>query len=206
MLRSKSRDVTCANNVTVVNLFYNATSLGCRDMPQINIAGGQHGDNTEDAGTADEARFCGYAPKSKQLTFLKQAFWIVQHNIFKKNSHCNSYFKLLRADGTSRSFDEVWQDQTIWVSYDPRVGLGWDGLTNRVDGSEITIGEEAFRKGNVWYLTGVLVHELAHTNGAGGPPSKAASTALKFCGLAALYDGAVGIAPSLTQRNDTRVV
>jgi hypothetical protein len=160
-------------------------------MAKINLDGGPHGSLTTNAGTADETRFWPYKP-GRALDCIKKAVWIVEHNIFKKNVPCNRYFKTLRADGTARSFDDVWSDPDIWISYEPRVGLGWDGATNAVDGKEITIGEEAFAKGNVWYVVGVLVHELAHTNGAGGPPSKAASTALKFCGLAALYDGAVG--------------
>jgi hypothetical protein len=173
-------------------------------MPQINLDGGPHGSNTLSPGTPDEARFLPYSP-GRALTCLQRAFRIIQHNIFNKNNECNKYFKLLRADGTSRSFDDVWSDPDIWISYEPRVSLGWDGLTNFVDGKEITIGEAAFAKGNVWYVTGVLVHELAHTNGAGGPPSKAASTALKFCGLAALYDGAVGVRDRAARDTDERL-
>jgi hypothetical protein len=175
-------------------------------MPQINLAGGPHGDITLSQGTPDEARFWGYPKKSRPLHLLQRAIFIIDHNIFKKNTHCNSYFKLLRADGSSRSFDDVWRDADIWISYEPRTALGWDGLTNAVDGKEITIGEDAFRTGNVWYVTGVLVHELAHTNGAGLKPSKAAAEALRYCGLAALYDGAVGVTPPLAQRTDDRVV
>ena len=48
------------------------------------------------------------------------------------------------------------------------------------------------------------LHELAHTNGAGVALSKAASAALKFCGLAALYDGAVGAAPRARRDTDER--
>jgi hypothetical protein len=175
-------------------------------MPKINIDGGPHGTITLSAGTADEMRFWTYAKKSSQLRQLERAVWIVQHNIYKKKNSCNKYFKTLKADGTSRSFDEVWEDPDIWINYEPRISLGWDGATNSVGGKEITIGEEAYRKGNVWYVTGVLVHELAHTNGAGVAPSKAASTALKFCGLAALYDGAVGVAPRAEKGTDERVV
>jgi hypothetical protein len=174
-------------------------------MPQVNLAGGPHGSFTTDAGTADETRFEPY-PEGRPLSILKQAIWIIEHNIFKKKSHCNSYFKLLRADGTSRSFDEVWSDPDIWINFDPRITNGWDGATNAVDGKEITLSQSAFQSGNRWYVTGVLVHELAHTNGAGGSPSKAASTALKFCGLAALYDGAVGVAPRARKDTDERYV
>lgn len=174
-------------------------------MPQINLDGGPHGDTTLSSGQPDEARFWGYPSKSRQLQLIQHSFKIIQGNIFKKKTHCNSYFKLLRADGSSRSFDDVWKDPDIWISYEPRTGLGWDGLTNSVDGKEITIGEEAFRTRNVWYLTGVLVHELAHTNGAGVAPSKAAATALKYCGLAALYDGAVGVSPRTAGKDDERL-
>jgi hypothetical protein len=171
-------------------------------MPQINLAGGPHGTTTTGAGTADETRYWPY-PKGTSLSSLQRAFFIISHNIFKKNVACNRYFRHLSG---ARSFDDVWNDATIWVNYEPRVGLGWDGSTNAVGGKEITIGEEAFQKGNVWYVVAVLVHELAHTNGAGGPPSQAAANALKSCGLAALYDGAVGVTPGAARDTNERVV
>jgi hypothetical protein len=175
-------------------------------MPQINLAGGPHGAATLNQGTDDEERYWPYAKGSRQLHLLQRAFFVIDHNLFKKKAHCNSYFRLLRSDGSSRSFDDVWQDSDIWISYEPRTNLGWDGTTNATDGKEISIGEDAFRTGNVWYVTGVLVQELAHTNEAGGPPSKAAATALKYCGLAWLYDGAVGVSPVLrrTPMNGSR--
>jgi len=174
-------------------------------MPQVNLASGPHGSFVLDAGTDDETRFEPY-PEGRALTLLNQAIWIIQNNIFKKKSECNKYFKLLRADGTSRSFDDVWSDPDIWINFDPRITNGWDASTNAVDGKEITLSQSAFQTRNRWYVAGVLVHELAHTNGAGGPPSKAASTALKFCGLAALYDGAVGVAPRARRDTDERIV
>jgi hypothetical protein len=161
-------------------------------MAQINVEGGPHGITTLNQGTADEARFWGYAASGRQLNLLQRAVSIIQNNIYKKNVSCNHYFKKLSLTPPSRSFDEVWEDANIWISYEPRTGLGWDCVTNFVFGKEITLGEDAFTKGNVWYLTAVLVHELAHTNGAGGAPSIAASTSLKFCGLIGLYDGAIG--------------
>jgi len=170
-------------------------------MPQINIAGCAHGDMTTDAGTADETRYWAY-PQGDSLRLLRQAFFIIRHNIYKKNVACNRYFRHLPG---GRSFDNVWDDATIWVNYEPRVGLGWDGSTDS-SGSEITIGEEAFQKHNVWYVVAVLVHELAHAGGAGGPPSQAAAEALKHCGLKALYDGAIGVTPGAAKDSDERVV
>ena len=121
-------------------------------MPQVNLVGGPHGSFTTDAGTADEVRFEPY-PGGRALSILKRAIWIIEHNIFKKKSHCNNYFKLLRADGTSRSFDEVWSDPAIWINFDPRLTEGWDGATNAVDGKEITLSQSAFQTGNRWYVT-----------------------------------------------------
>ena len=158
-------------------------------MPQINLASGSHGNLTLYPGTSDEARFWPYPDNSPQLKVLKHAFHIIKHNIYKKNNACNAYFRKL---ASGRSFDDVWNDSRVWVSYEDRTGLGWDGQTNAVGGTEITLGEDAFRQRNIWYLTAVLVHELAHVGGAGVAPSKAASEALKSCGLAALYDGAIG--------------
>ena len=160
-------------------------------MVQINLDGGLHGRITRFAGTSDEERYWPY-PKGRSLDRLRAAIRIIEGNIFKKNNACNIYFKTLSAGRASRSFDDVWSDPDIWIGYDPRTGVGWDGSTSG-DKKDISIGEDAFKRGNTWYVVGVLVHELAHTAGAGGPPSKAASTALKHCGLGALYDGAVGV-------------
>jgi hypothetical protein len=173
-------------------------------MPKINLADGPHGSLTTDPGTSDEVRYWPYPP-GRALHLLRRADFIVEHNIFRKKKSCNDYFKQLRGGNTARSFDEVWGDSDIWINYEPRVKLGWDGMTNDSN-LDITIGEDAFRTGNVWYVTGILVHELAHTNGAGGAPSLAASTALKYCGLAALYDGAVGVAPRVATGPDERIV
>lgn len=160
-------------------------------MPQINLDGGPHGRVTRLAGTANEERYWPY-PTGRSLDCLRRAISIIDKNIFKKNNACNIYFKTLTTGPASRSFDDVWTDPAIWIGYDPRTGVAWDGSTTP-DNKDISIGEDAFKRGSVWYVTAVLVHELAHTAGAGGPPSKAASTALKHCGLAALYDGAVGV-------------
>lgn len=161
-------------------------------MPQINLVTGRNRTFTEDAGTADETRYWPY-DDGKSLHLLQRAIFIIQHNIYKKNNACNRYFRTLSPAGSSRSFDEVWDDAGIFINYEPRTGLGWDGVTNGAN-TEISLGEDAFRHqgGNRWYVTAVLVHELAHCAGAGGSPSIAASTALKSCGLTALYDGAIG--------------
>ncbi len=159
-------------------------------MPQINLASGRNSTVTMNAGAADEMRWWPYSP-GDSLNLLRRAITAIEHNIFKKNNACNNYFKRL-APASPHSFDDIWSDASIWISYEPRVGLDWDGVTNSVGGKEISIGEDAFKKSNFWYVAGVLVHELAHCAGAGGAPSIAASTALRFCGLASLYDGAVG--------------
>jgi hypothetical protein len=171
-------------------------------MVQINLEGGPHGRVTRLAGTPGEERYWPYPP-GPSLERLRGAIRIIENGIFKKNSACNIYFKTLSSGPASRSFDEVWADPTIWIGYDPRTGVPWDGSTT-LQNKDVSIGEDAFRRGNTWYVVGVLVHELAHTAGAGGPPSKAASTALKHCGLAALYDGAVGVRAN--RDNGQRVV
>ena len=175
-------------------------------MAQINIDGGPHGSLTLLAGTAGEKRFWPYPTTGRSLNLLRRAVSIIDNNIFKKNVACNNYFKRLSTSPASRSFDDVWSDAGIWISYDARTGLTWDGVTNTVFGKEIAIGEDAFKTGNVWYVTAVIVHELAHTNGAGGPPSIAASSALKFCGLTGLYDGAVGAKDNVGPGPENRTV
>lgn len=132
---------------------------------------------------------------------LKQAIWIIQHNIYKKQVHCNGYFKRLPK---GRSFDDVWDDASIWINYDPRFTGNFYGATSATD-TDITIYEDAFRRG-YWWVAGTIVHELAHTNGASAA-TIAAETALKFCGLGAMFDpGAVDLHPRSLREDDDRVV
>ena len=169
-------------------------------MPQINLAGGTHGSFVQFAGTTDEERYAPY-PVGKSLTMLQRAIKIIQNNIYKNNVHCNNYFKLLPR---GRSFDNIWTDNSIWINYDPRFPTGFYGATNHSD-TEITIYEDSFQRGH-WWVVGTIVHELAHINGATGGTSIAAETALKFCGLSALFDpNAIGLRPGVKKDTGERM-
>jgi hypothetical protein len=169
-------------------------------MPQINLAASGHGTLIQFAGTADEERYEPYPAKGHALGTIQHAVRIIQNNIYKKNVSCNKRFKTLTK---GRSFDEVWSDKSIWINYDPR-NAGYFGATSAAD-TDITVCDFAFKKG-VWSVVATIVHELAHTNGAGPAPSMDAEDSLNFCGLGALYDkGAIGVRPRAAQENDERV-
>ena len=156
-------------------------------MPKINVVGCGHGSFVRFRGQPDEERYSPY-PEGRSLATLKHAITLIETHIYKKKKHCNSYFKTLPKGHT---FDAVWEDPSIWINYDHRVTGAYYGATNDSD-TEITIYEDAFRRGH-WWVVGTILHELAHVNGALGGNSIAAESCLKFCGLSALFDpSAVG--------------
>ena len=131
------------------------------------------------------------------LKCLEQAMFILKNNI-KGMKPCNERFKKL--SGT-RTFDDVLNDDTIWISYDSRTTVDWYGITNFVGGKEISISQLAFNKGR-WWVAGTLVHEMAHTNGASATTGDADDTLL-YCGVKNAYEGVIGINQSGT--SDTRL-
>lgn len=94
---------------------------------------------------------------------------------------CDKAFKSLPG---GRSFSEIFNDNSVWISYckDPNIY----GYTDAVGGKEITICQHAFGKG-VGAVTGTLVHEMAHVNGADGS-THAAEATLPPCFMTAVYD------------------
>lgn len=116
----------------------------------------------------------------KQQKMLDRALNIIKSNI-KGSRPCNQAFKALP---NGRSFDDVLNDDSIWISYCPDNNNY--GFTNMVGGNEITICELAFRWG-YWTVVGTLVHEMAHTNGADASTHAAEGTLLT-CGLAKVHD------------------
>jgi hypothetical protein len=110
-----------------------------------------------------------------------KALWISN-----RVSTANRYFVSLPA---GRSLNQLVNDSTIWINYDPG---GYDGLTfhNR----DLWIGPRPFRIGR-WSVLAVIIHELAHINGAAGgasmlpicgtdsPACHAAERAVLECGL-----------------------
>jgi hypothetical protein len=114
---------------------------------------------------------------------LRQAIHIIDDRI-RGYKPCNQAFKALPG---SRTFAQVWQDPSIWISFDPKNNGQDFGVTDRVGGSEISITEYALRMGR-WTTAATLVHELAHTNGAPGGASHAAEATLRSCLLQGLED------------------
>ena len=102
-------------------------------------------------------------------------------------SKCNACFQALRngwwifASG-GRTFDDVFNDQDIWISYHWDKSAGFDGLTSMKKEKEITISQSAFDRG-LRAVAATIVHELAHVNGAPAAPSTAAESTLQNCGF-----------------------
>jgi hypothetical protein len=120
------------------------------------------------------------------LHILRDAILVIDRKItgFKP---CDDAFTALPS---GRTFAQVWADPSIWISYDPdRSGRKY-GVTDRVNGREISITQYALRMG-MWTTAATLVHELAHTNGAPGGRSHAAEGTLRTCLMKSLEDPAI---------------
>lgn len=86
------------------------------------------------------------------------------------------YFRTLPR---GRSLTELLADSSIWINYNAT--FTYYGETNFAGGSEIAIGNLAFRIGR-WTVLATLVHELAHVNGDDGS-GQGAERAVLACGL-----------------------
>lgn len=78
-----------------------------------------------------------------------------------------------------RSLTQLMADSSIWINYNAT--FTYYGETNFAGGSEIAIGNLAFRIGR-WTVLATLVHELAHVNGDDGS-GQGAERAVLACGL-----------------------
>jgi hypothetical protein len=151
-------------------------------MPTIHTPGDGH---VAPAPLPDGTKWDPYSDAKIKAT-LEQALFILKHNI-KGMRPCNACFSRLTG---GRTFDQVFDDATIFISFDPSGPNS--GVTNAVGGKDITIGASEFRVGR-WTVAATLVHELAHTNGAAGGASPDAENTLKCCGLSGLFrPGVVG--------------
>ncbi len=117
---------------------------------------------------------------NKQREMLEKVIKAIKSNI-RGSKAANDAFKALP---NGKSFDEIFDDDTIWISYCPESRAY--GYTNSVGGNEITIGALAYRWG-YWTVMGTLVHEMAHTNGA-DTTTHAAEGVLIPCGLSKVHD------------------
>jgi hypothetical protein len=93
---------------------------------------------------------------------------------------CNEAFKRLRG---GRTFDQVWADPLVWLSYDPG---GQEGRFGATLGKEVTLSQYTCRMGQ-WTLVATLIHELAHVNGADGLTHDAEAM-LQKCLMGAHHD------------------
>ncbi len=144
---------------------------------KINTAGSGHLGPVKNG----DAEWLAYDAKlDKQKKMLEKAIGIISSNV-KGSKACNEEFTKLPG---GRSFDAVFDDDTIWISYCPLKTTY--AFTNAVSGKEITICEQAFMWG-YWTVTGTLVHEMAHTNGADATTHAAEGTLLS-CGLSKVHD------------------
>jgi hypothetical protein len=157
-------------------------------MPTIHVPGDGH---VAPAPLPDGTRWDAYGDPGIRRT-LERALFILRNNI-RGSRPCNRCFSRLPG---GRSFDDVFNDPTIFISFDPS---GPDsGATDSVGGREITLGAREFRVGR-WSVAATLVHELAHTNGAPVTTAEAESV-LNCCGLGGLFRrGVIGVAPKPTE-------
>lgn len=135
------------------------------------------------------------------LHTLKRAIHIIDARI-KGYKPCEAAFKSLPS---GRTFSQVWADPAIWVSYDPDSSGHKYGVTNKVNGREISITKYALRMGE-WTTAATLIHELAHTDGAPGGASHAAEATLSSCLLHALEDKSIlGMINRASRVHGTRI-
>lgn len=142
--------------------------------------------NTEGCGHAGPAPVAGwswlpYTP-ARHLHTIRDAFHIIATRVVESKA-CDVAYRALPG---GRSFAQVWADQNIWISYDPKNDGHNFGVTIRVGGGEVSISEYALRMGR-WTVAATLIHELAHTNGADGISHDAEGT-LRHCLLPGLED------------------
>jgi hypothetical protein len=139
-----------------------------------------------------DVRFWPYDGGATRKT-LTQAMNIIEKNVYKKSSACNSYFSHL---SKGRKFDDIWSDPTFFINWDPRISVKFWAFMATTRPMEITISQETFTKG-AWFTAAMMIHEMAHLGGApgiDGSGSNAAEKALKSCGFSAFFDAArIGI-------------
>jgi hypothetical protein len=154
-------------------------------LPQINIPSSGHTGPAAIAGW----QWLPYTD-ADYLKTLKEAITIINDRI-NGNQPCDNAFRALPG---GRTFAQVWSDNAIWISYDPKNDGHNYGVTNAVNGKEISITQFSLRMGR-WTTAATLIHELAHTNGAPGTTHLAEGT-LRHCLLRGLEDpsiiGAIG--------------
>ena len=126
---------------------------------------------------------------------VEDAIHILKNNI-KGMKPCNDCFTKLP---NGRTFDDILDDSSVYISYDPNNGGALFGATL---GKNVSITRFALRMGK-WTAAATLVHELAHVNGAPGDDHQAEATLL-CCGLSNIHDASI-IGVVSGSRGDTRI-
>lgn len=146
-------------------------------MPRINVPGSHHTAPTPQDGYS----WLPYTDND-YLSTLRRAMQIIQSRV-TTHKPCNDAFRSLPG---GRSFQQVWYDPDVWISFFPSRQEKNYGATL---GKEITLSAYTLAMGR-WTTTATLIHELAHVNGAGGGDTQAEDT-LKACLLRNLHDPAI---------------
>jgi hypothetical protein len=132
----------------------------------------------------DFVQFNPYLHK-RQIYLVKKAIQMI-NNVSRGNFFCNLAFQTLNEE--KRSFDDVFNDDEVWISL-VKGGAGTAGLSFKKD---IGITEFGFSMAEIRpdptrHVASIIVHEMAHVNGAGDNPDKA-EWLLFPCGFVAEMD------------------
>jgi hypothetical protein len=142
---------------------------------------------------------------AKELALVQNALILIGSKSYGNNK-CNEAFKntlpgkLVDDDITKshelkkRSFDEIYIDSNVWLSYMP----GQAQAAGYAVGNDIAITGSAFDKAEVLkiikkgfnpveFIASVIVHEMAHLNGATDTNNQAESFVIP-CGFSNYYD------------------
>jgi hypothetical protein len=162
-------------------------------MPNINRPASKHKTGI----TTKDGDFWEPFTKDAHITIMINAFMMIHRRIIANKNvkkTCNAAFCKLPG---GRSFEAVWRDPGIWVSFDPTSKTGFFAITFKKD---IAIPSWVFEVPNaVGAIAATLVHELAHVNGAPGD-DKQAESMLPPCGFEDMFKpGTIGAVRRPTQ-------
>jgi len=112
-----------------------------------------------------------YVEHRRQISLVRKAIEMI-NRVSRGNLFCNLSFQTLNEE--KRSFDDVFNDDDVWISL-VKGGVGIAGLSYEKD---IGITEFGFsiaegRPDPIRHVASIIVHEMAHVNGAGDNPDKA---------------------------------
>jgi len=156
--------------------------------------------NTTGSGHLGPAANSGFQwlpyPDAGRLKTLQQALDILDSRV-KVHRPCNTAFARLPG---GRTFREVFEDATVFISFDPQRRQNVFGATLV---NEVTITDFSIAMGR-WTTAATLVHELAHVDGAPGGNDHRAEHTLVHCLLAGLHDPTI-VGQLLQQERPTDV-